>query len=372
MSRFRFSLATATDDAALCQLLAATPMEGAVSLAFARQPSYFVAAAVDGRQVQVGVVRDGESDCIVGMGSRAISLRFLDGKPTQIGYLSGLRLMPEFRSRSGLLARGYRFLRELHEDGAARFYLTTVASDNPVRRVLTSARAGLPIYDPRGQYHTLAISPAALRRNGATHSNAIEIRWAEEGDRDAIIAFLNSCGPSRQFFPVYEPEDLFSGRGLLQGLRPADLLLAIRGKEIVGTLSCWDQCGFKQIVIQGYHWWLARLRPIYNTWATMRRRPVLPPAGSTLKVRIGAIPVVRNDDPFVFRSLLETLLREMARRDERLLLMGFHSADPLFGVARKLAGNDYVTTLFLVYWPEDRPDICELNRRVPYLELGSL
>jgi hypothetical protein len=372
MSRFTFNLATPDDDAALCDLLAATPMEGAISLAFARHPSYFAAAEVDGRRVQVGVARDSESQHVVGMGSRAISLRYIDGQPTSIGYLSGLRLLPEFRGRAGLLARGYQFLRELHQDGAARFYLTTVANDNPVGRVLTSGRAGLPVYYPCGDYHTLAISTAHQVRTGMSHNDAIEIRPAEEADRDAVVAFLNEFGPTRQFFPVYERRDLFSARGLLQGLRPADVLLAVRGKEIVGTLGGWDQRHFKQIIVQHYRGWLATLRPFYNTWATVRRQPLLPAAGSMLAVSLAAIPVVRDDNPQVFRRLIEAMLHRLAQRGDRLLLIGLHTADSQLAVAQQFAGRDYVTTLYLVYWPEETPDVDGLKQRPPYLELGSL
>jgi hypothetical protein len=372
MSRFTFRLATPADDAALCDLLAATSTEGAISLAFARQPSYFAAAEVDGRQVQVGVVRDGDSQQIVGMGSRAISLRYLNDKPMPVGYLSGLRLMPEYRGRAGLLARGYQFLHELHQDGAARFYLTTVAADNPVRGMLTSARAGLPIYHPCDDYHTMAISTASFMRSGVSHDDAIEIRPAAEADRDTIIAFLNECGPSRQFFPVYERQDLFSARGLLQGLYPADVLLAVRGNEIVGTIGCWDQHRFKQIVIQRYRGWLATLRPFYNAWASLRQQPELPAAGLTLAVRLAVIPVVRDDDQQIFRRLLESLLHQLAQRGDRLLLFGLHSADPLLSVAKQFAGRNYVTALYFVYWPDDVPDVNALKQRVPYLELGSL
>jgi hypothetical protein len=372
MSRFTFNLATPADDAALCDLLAATPMEGAISLAFMRRPSYFAAAQVEGRDVQIGILRDGESQKVVGMGSRAISSRYVNGKPTSVGYLSGLRLMHSLRGSAGLLARGYRFLRELHEDRATNFYLTTVANDNPVGRVLTSARAGLPVYHPCGNYHTLAISTSRFMRNCARGDNAIEIRRAEESDRDAIVTFLNECGPARQFFPVYEREDLFSNRGLLQGLQPTDVTLAVRGTEIAGTIGCWDQRAFKQIIVDRYSPWLVALRPFYNMWASFRQQPVLPAAGSMLAATLAAIPVVRDDNEQVFRQLLATRLHDLAQQGNRLLLVGLHSADPLLRIAQRFAGRDYVTTLYIVYWPEEMPDIEDLLERTPYLELGSL
>jgi hypothetical protein len=372
MSRFTLNLATPADDAALAELLAATPMTGAISIAFARNPSYLAASAVDGRRVQVAVARDDASGQVVGMGSRAISPRFVNGERVPVGYLSGLRLKAEYRGHGGLLARGYRYLRQLHEDGEAAYYLTTIADDNPAGSVLTSARAGLPIYHPWGHYHTLVISTSRHRRQDSRRIRSFDIRAAQVTDRDAIIAFLNAHAARRQFLPAYDRQDLFSNGGLLLGLHPADILLAICDGEIVGTLGCWDQRSFKQIIVQGYSRWLSRLRPIYNAWAALWRHPMLPPAGSTLPASLSAIPAVQSDWSDVFEQLLETTIERLAERGEPLLLVGLHQSDPLLQSARKYAGRAYVTTMYLVYWPEHVPDIDRLQRLVPYLELGSL
>jgi hypothetical protein len=323
--------------------------------------------------VQVGVARDNATGRIIGIGSRAISTRYVNGERVSVGYLSGLRLLPDYRGRTGLLARGYRFLRELHKDGAAEFYLTTIAADNETAvDVLTSGRAGLPVYHACGNYHTLALSTARKAAAGASNGRAVELRQATIADRYAILRFLNECGPSRAFFPVYEARDLFTGGGLLRGLACEDVLLACRGSDIVGALGCWDQRVFKQIRIHRYRGWLRTARPLYNAWALLRRRATLPAAGSMLRVRLAAIPVVRDDDPEVFRRMLTLMLRRLADRGERLLLVGLHEADPLLPVAQQYAGREYLTRLFIVYWPDEAPDVNNLTRRVPYLELGAL
>jgi hypothetical protein len=276
-----------------------------------------------------------------------------------------------------LLASGYRFLHLLHEDRRAAYYLTTIAEDNESAvRLLTSRRAGLPVYHACGTFHTLSLSTslptAQAATNGALYHGGIEIRPASASDRDAILQFLNEHGPARQFFPVYESHDLFSGSGLLRGLACEDVLLAQRDERIVGTLACWNQRAFKQIVVHGYGGWLRPMRPLYNAWATLRHRPTLPIPGSTLPVRLAAIPVVRDNDPAVFRQLLEGTLRRLAEWREPLLLVGLHENDPLLPIARQYAGRDYRTTLYIVYWPEDVPDLGQLHQRVPYLELGCL
>src|SRR5438876_460202 len=49
MSRYRFDLATPADDADLRRVLAETPMPGAITVSFRREPSYFHGAVVAGR-----------------------------------------------------------------------------------------------------------------------------------------------------------------------------------------------------------------------------------------------------------------------------------------------------------------------------------
>jgi hypothetical protein len=348
-------------------------MEGDIAVAFGRQPSYFAAAAVEGSLVQVGVALDRDSGRIIGMGSRAISLRHVNGQRIPIGYLSGLRLMKQHRGQAGLLARGYRFLRQLHEDRRVALYLTTIAVDNrSALNLLTSGRAGLPVYHPCGKFCTVSIAAIGRKAGFGLNGRCVDIRPAHAADRDAILQFLNWHGPSRQFFPVYTAGDLFSGNGLLQGLQPADVLLAYRNGEIVGTLACWDQRSSKQIVIHGYRRWLRPLRPLYNAWATLRRRPTLPAAGSVLPVSVAAIPIVRDDDPAVFEQLLEAARRRSAQQGATNLLLGLHEADPLLPIARRRSGREYPTNLYLVYWPDETPDVGKLNQRVPYLELGGL
>jgi hypothetical protein len=372
MSQFEFRLATPDDDAELRGVLSSIPMAGQVSLVFAREPSFFGATAVDGKSVQVVTVRDRATGRIIGMGTRAIGPRFVGGQPTSIGYLSGLRLLPEYHGRAGLLARGYRFLRALHQDGQTPFYLTTVAVDNTVAlRTLTNGRAGLPTYHSLGNYVTLAIS-AEYPKSPTAASQHVNTRLAEVDDRDLILKFLATHGPRRQFFPIFESPDLFEPGGWLQGLQPRDIMLAFDGDRLVGTLGAWDQSSFKQTIVHGYSRWLSLVRPVYNTVASIRCRPQLPAVGSVLEARCGAIPVVVGDDAAVFSCLIEALSKEVARRGVKLLLLGLHESDSLLPAGQVLAGREYVTRLYLVYWPDRPPELTELVQRVPYLELGCL
>ena len=372
MVRYDFQLATHDDDAQLRAVLAATPMPGRIAVSFRRDPSFFDAAVVDGAFHQVIVCRDQQDDRIVGFGCRSVRHRFVNGRPTPVGYLSSLRVLPEYRSL-GLLARGYAYFRSLHRDGKAQVYLTTIAEGNDrALSTLTTGRAGLPEYAFAGRYHTVVI-PISRRRHGSTRLDAaLQIREATALDRDCLITFLQAVGPARQFFPCLGPEDFFEAASTFRDLAPRDLLLAFRRGRLVGTLGSWNQQGFRQSVVESYARLLGWLRPFYNAWATLSGRPRLARVGEPLRCLMAAIPTVLENDATVFEALVEALLARASGGSADYLLVGLHETDPLLPVARRLAAESYVTRMYLVSWEDGQSFRARLDDRPSYLELGFL
>jgi hypothetical protein len=393
MPRYRFELATAADDPALRELLAVTPTDGHISVSFRREPSFLEAAAVHGPFHQTVVCRDTLSGALVGAGVRSVREMFVNGRPRPIGYLSGLRVRPEFRNL-GLVARGYRFFHELHADGRAPLYLTTIAEGNRVAQsVLTSARAGLPPYHDAGRYFTFVLSPRRSRNGTALECGASAplsfsftlprpkvIRvLAVSGKGKAVLKprtpklpalldFWNTHGRQRQFFPSLSAADFEWGGATFRGLQAEDVLTAERGGRIVATLGVWDQTAFRQNVVERYSRPLAWLRPVYNAWAALRGGVALPAVGMPFRHRVAALPVVADDDPAVFAALLETARRRIGTH----LLVGLHERDPLAAVARAQAMTVYVTRLYHVGWDDGEALRTALDDRPPYLELGTL
>lgn len=368
MSRFRFELATPADDADLRRVLAQTPMEGRIAVAFRREPSWFAAAVIDGDQRQVVACRDTESGQIVGFGSRSVRTLYVDGQPRRVGYLSSLRLLAAHRNR-GLVARGYAYFRRLHDDGLAPYYLTTIAAGNvPALKVLTSARAGLPCYTPAGLFHTFAIP---LRKTHIRPSGRdLTIRPAAAQDIAAIVNYLSTQGPRRQFFPVVQESDFNGDGSAFLGLSLNDLLLAWRGAKLVGMLGVWDQHAYKQTVVTGYHGALALLRPALNAWWSLRGRPRLPAPGESLRFRVAALPVV--SDAAVLDALLAAASERLAGGRDLHLLFGLHERDPLLPVVKRWSVACYTTHVYLVSWGEAAELQALAQRRTPYLELGQL
>jgi hypothetical protein len=384
MSRYRFGLATSDDDGDLRKILAATPMEGPIAVGFRREPSWFAGAVVDGRCRQVIACRDLQTGRIIGFGCRSIREVYVKGGPGVVGYLSSLRVLPEYRNL-GLLARGYAALRKLHADAQVPCYLTTIAAGNRTAlNILTSGRAGLPTYHPAGAYHTIAVAiPRRKKRTSKQYTNpkrkrgrTATIRSASKEDLPQLLHFWATVGPRREFFPRLEPNDFLSPDGMMRGLSFDQLLLAEKDDRLVGTLAAWDQHSYRQSVVSAYHGGLGQFRWLYNMGSWFLSRPSLPRPGDAFRYFMGALPVVVKDQENVFAALLETLLDRMAGGPCTHFLLGLHEADPLLRIAQCYQVACYLTHLFLVSWPDEDSSAEEarlaLDGRVPYLEAGSL
>ncbi len=331
VSHFEFIKADRSFDAPLSEFLKIQSSGGSHGITLSREPSYFDALSVEGSSNDVIAVKD--SSRIVAVATRSEKLCFVNGRPTMLGYLSNLRIAPEFR-RGAILAKGFRFLKELHQAGQAKLYLTTVVSDNlAALDLLTSQRAGLPSYKPAGKLITYLIG----RIPGSDHQ---DIRRAAVSDIPAVVDFLQRFGSKQQFFPFYTESDLTNSAGILKGLKISDILIASDADGISGTLAIWNQNS-------------------YRRWITQNPGDY----------RLLSLICVKDNDNAIFEKLLRKALDQSPNTQ---LAIALHQRHPLTAVVKRYSLGALPADLFVVHWQDGTENYQALKDLIPYLELGSL
>jgi hypothetical protein len=371
MSRYRFALATPEDDVALRARMAQDRMEGAISVSFRREPSYFAGCCVQGDETQVVKCVDTQTGTLVGLGCLSTAPAYVDGAARAIGYLSDLRVASEYR-RGTLLARGYRYFRQLHDGNGALtvpFYTTMIYEGNaPALAALTGARAGLPRYRDWGRFITPAlhldfgVKPAPVP--GITIARGSSARLAE------IVTFLNRWQSHKQFAPVYRATDFPQGR--FRGLRAADFYLAMRHGRIVGTIAVWDQAAFRQTHVERYSPGLALLRPACNTLARVLPVRPLPAPGARIPGVYLACLATEEDDVNVFRHLLRATHEAIRRGPWHFAIAGLHEKDPRAAALLQMRHIPAAGRLFAVHFADQPLSMESPAQRVPYVEAGCL
>jgi hypothetical protein len=367
---FRFDLATSADNEELQIFSRSAEMPGAIRFSFDRSPDYLGALCVEGRQSEVLVCREAQTGHVVATGHRSVKSMFVNGQPTLVGYLSGLRLDPSIRNRQ-ILAHGYASLRKLHAGRQAQLYLSTIMEENrPAKAVLLSGRCGLPCYHDFGRFCCMAVGlQTKSNSNGCAE---IRVRRASVADGPGIVEFLNREGPSRQFFPEYRVEDFGVLGCLLSHLQWEDVFLAFQDNALAGVVAAWDQRAFRQWRVTGYNTWVGLLRIPFNLMAKLKKMPPLPKPALPLDYFILSLVCIRGNDRSVFNVLLEEVIREKRKR-YAFFLAGLHERDPLLPELLARPHFPLPSRLYVVAWQEDAGAVQKLDRElVPYLELGSL
>lgn len=363
MVKSNISLASRSDDEILKSCLKENEMTGAISISFETEPSFFDALSIQGRESQVILIKSDEE--IAGFGIRSIKPVWINGKKSDVGYLSGLRGSKKFR-KGIFLAKGYQFLRELDQDGRVPIYLTTIIEDNTVaRRILESGRAGLPNYIPIDTLSTFIIKPDFKK----TKRDHCIIRGSDVS-LEEILGFMNNEGRKKQFYPYYENSDFNSSK--LKGLKQQDFYVAIDGNDIIGVVAKWDQQEFKQTRVVGYDRKMHFARPFINLASKLSNIPNLPKVGELLHYFYAAFPTTKDNDPRILQSLLREVASDPKNKDYDYFTLGLTEKDPLKEAVKSFSPRNYRSIVYLVSFEKDSKDLRYLNGKIPYLELGTL
>lgn len=366
MSEFTVHPATAADDPEIRRLLATSPIDGPMAITYEREPDYFLGCPVMGPRCDVWVGRHGPSGSLAGMGCRAIRPVHLGGDRCDVGYLAQLRVASRFRGRA-LVARAFRHLRERDAGEQIPGYFTTVVEGNREAEgvLVRRPRPRMPTYQPVARVFTLVYATGRPPRAPRQLSDATQV------DLGDVLRVLDRRGARRPLQPSWQASDFAPGAAATRGFAREDLLVATRGGRVAGTLGVWDQTAFKQLVVRSYGGALRWLRPWLSLLAPALRLPRLPRPPAVLRLAYGSFLAVDDDDPGVFRELLQGALARAAERGCLLLALGLAEADPLLEVARQPPHQQYTSRLFVVEW-KGGTLLDRLRGSVPHVEIGVL
>lgn len=347
------------DDAEVRRLLHAAPLAGSLRLRLTQEPSYLGATALGGAEETLLVAR--QAGRVVALGRCTVQDRFIDGRPQRCGYLCQLRLASDAVRRGALVRDGFRAFAQALSERPAALYFTSILDDNTrARTVLERPGPGRPLYTRAGGYSTFVLNVPApnaahrlrLRAEAALARAGLRITPGTAVTPAGLTAALNGLAREHPLALVWS-ENLLA-RLARHGLEPRDFLLLHRGNQCVAACALWDQRAFRQIVVDGYAPPLDLLRHAYNIFSFLRRRPLLPAPGGSLRLAYLS-PLLCRRDAFETLPPLADLARALAAtRGLHYLVLGHGAGEPAWDRAfAALRARRTGSTLHRVTWAGD-------------------
>jgi hypothetical protein len=343
-------------------------MPGRIRVTYQREPDFWLGCKASGEDCRVLVAVDEECGRIAGVACRSTRKIFINGQELRVGYLGQLRVDSHFRGR-WLVSRGFAQLKQWHDMDPIPAYLAAIVDGNSEATgvLVKRGRRGFPAFHQVAEYRTLAIR---INRNKTLSRSRVQVSLPEVHELPEIAQFLQSHGRKRQFYPVWTAESLGNLRAL--GLRPDDLRIARRGREIVGVAALWDQSAYKQNVIHGYSGWLKAVARLYNLGAHWIGRTKLPLPGEQVHSAYVSLICIANDEVDVFRVLIRELYTLAWSRQLSYMLVGLDSRDPLLPAALEYPHILYKSRLYLAEWPGAEGIHEQLDGRPTYVDIATL
>lgn len=311
-----------------------------VRLSFQREPSFFLAERIANVWSELVVLEDDETQELLGFGVRSGRQYVVNGTPQELGYISQLRLIPEYRN--GLyLAKGYKKFRELHEgDPRIPYYITTILSDNQVARsLLESGRSGLPTYRPLDElsscffvarhirqsplHEQIPITNGALLARYRSYARTCALATWHGGDTSWIDALDHET--------IFLSSSRFSASGILV-----------------------DYSQMKQIIIDGYDHTHRALAFCARIAAPIMRFIPPPRVGNELSCLYLVAPSFEGDTEEGFTALLRYAMNRAYERDKHGIVYGLSANDPNLSTALRSSLSTTKSMLYAVAWDESK------------------
>ncbi len=366
-----FRLATEKDDPAIRELLQQIPLNGMLRIRYLREPSYIRSVEIQGMPLQtlVGL----KNNKIMAVGSRNLQRLYVGGEIKTAGYISNLRIHPGARHGISLL-KGIREMENLPAGLPIDFhYASLIEKDSFTRNMLASNSSRIPQVIDMGLMNTFSV-PIRKTAIKVKPGKRFEIVRGDEKMMPLILTFLKNEGARSDFFP-----DLGAGTYAPGLLLPESFFAIFDKGDLAGVCSLPDMKNYRQYFMEGYSRSFGMLRVSLNSYFALRQMHSIPRKGEEIKLAFTGFPVVRDDNPEIFRALFSHVYNSLSGSGQHYLSISLHEKSPLIKGLSRFPKINYTSRLCIVKLNNDKftaerisADILQRNISVPFIDLLRL
>lgn len=346
------------DGRTLAPLFHAEAFPGQIELAYLRDPDPIRSWAAEGVALRVFVLSETAApEHVLGCGSCVVRQVWVGDRQQRVGYLAGLKLLPEWRGKIRFIAALYRWMIETTRPLVDLWYTTILSENQAALRLLARPRPSIPLYVHQGRYRVHLLPALARQRRLPGRGDRLPDGWT-------LLVGSRACDAVTALAAERDLADSsFSSDGLFA--------LTDASGNTVACLHVIDQRPVKQYQVRRYNGAAAWLRRVPAPVMRGLGLPPFPEPGGTVPLLGAALLLPRIAPPHVDTAL--ALLLEAASGfatgcGATLLGIGAMEASPEDRLLFTRRGIRYTSELFLVDPERD----ADRRLRDPWLHVAWL
>ncbi|NLW48927.1 MAG: hypothetical protein GXY86_16555 [Firmicutes bacterium] len=357
--QFELILAEDGDWREIKEIFESGEFDGGIAVQYLRNPNPIASFEKEGEKVVILMLRDKQKNKAVGFGACIIKRVYKDKKVVNMGYLTGLKLLPQYRKRIFVIPDCYQKIYEYTGD-QVDFYFTTILKENTaVRKMLEKPRKLMPLYDYLGDYRVYFCKSGISNLNFGRQDNtkAGAEYFPRRCGRNELVTFFSKQAQgadlSLESIAAYDLEN-----AVYYGLYKDNVLTAC------GYVL--NQQQYKQYVVKKY-------AGIYRLISKLPTRllgyPSFPGINETANCACAGLWAENND--VVSADKLWRFMRRDAKEFD-FLMIGFFENHPLRSYFEKTKHIHYDSCCYIVDFKHNKNIFDELSEENLYIDVAFL
>lgn len=338
--------------------------EGNISVQYLRGTDPIASYEREGDKAVILLLRDKQKNLGIGLGACIIRRVYKGKKIVSMGYLTGLKLLPEYKRKVLFIPYIYQRLYK-YTSNQVDFYFTTILKENAaVQRMLEKPRSFMPLYEYLGDYRVY-FCKAGICKASISSLNILQ----KDNANDAVQYTARRCDNS-------EVEDFFDKQTIItdlstESLSSYDLKNAVcyglyEDNVLRACGYVLNQQQYKQYIVKHYG-------GIYKMISKLPTRllgyPSFPDINEAANCACAGLWAENNNANFAHR--LWKFMRQDAKEFD-FLMIGLFENHPLRLYFEKTRHVHYDSRCYVVDFKHDNRDFQELSKGKLYIDVAFL
>lgn len=377
---FELRLATEADAEEVLRIYECEEFDGKISVLYTRRPNPYLSLLKEGEKVIMPVIYDRETKQICGVGCCVIRVAYIDGAVKRTGYLTGLKILPEYRKRIPYIAQIYQFLYDQTKPFVDYYYTTILIENVTVQKMLEKKRKNMPAYDLKGIYTVYCfktgkktVSKPYVLEQSSSVEQGNPIKRGNLVERGNAIEQDNLIEPDKTidleaFYKRYGKDwELFSPDFSLEPCEGKTVYtLRTQEGEILAACTIWNQQEHKQYIVTRYGGYYKLLQYLPLNFIGY---PKLPKCNKTVNYACLHNLCVKNADV----EITDYFIKKIAEHEKSydFLMLGLFETHPFVPLMERIKHIKYQSKFYEIIWEKNEQSY-KVDYSKIYIDVGLL